>query len=73
MDGNANSNNLGVFEVPGMAYGLFVKECFSIQDSVICIYHGKQISRNKAYAKMQQSNYIVEVTDHYRLPLSIDG
>ena len=68
-----NSNKLGVFEVPGMGFGLFAKESFSIKDSVICVYQGKTITRNKAYAKTQQSNYIVEVTDHYKLPLCIDG
>ena len=54
MDENTNISNLGVFEVPGMGYGLFAKESFSIKDRVICVYHGKKISRKKAYAKTQQ-------------------
>ena len=56
-----------------MGYGLFAKEAFSIKDRVICVYHGKRISPKKAYAKTQQSNSIVELTDHYKLPLCIDG
>ena len=59
--------------MPGMGHGLFVKEAFSIKDRVICVYHGKRISRKYAYAKTQLSQYIVEVTDHYKLPLCIDG
>ena len=56
-----------------MGYGLFAKQSFSIKDRVICVYHGKKISQKKAYAKTQQSNYIVEVANHYKLPLCIDG
>ena len=37
------------------------------------MYHGKKISRKTAYAKTQQSNYIVEVDNHNKLPLCIDG
>ena len=70
---NTNSNKLGVFEVPGRGYGLFSKESFSIKDRVICVYHRNKITRKKAYVKTQQSNYIVEITDHYKLPLCIDG
>ena len=37
------------------------------------MYHGKKISRKKAYAKQNKSNYIVEVMNHYKLPLCIVG
>ena len=39
----------------------------------MCVYHGKRISRKKSYAKSQKSNYIVEVANHYKLPLCTDG
>ena len=55
MDENTISNKLGVFEVPGMWYGLFAKESFSIRDIVICVYHGKKILRKKVYAKSHLS------------------
>ena len=73
MDENINNNKLGVFQVPGMGYGLFEKEPFSIKTRDICVYNGKKISRKYAYAKTQRSQYIVEVTDYYKLPLCIDG
>ena len=72
MDKNTNSNRLGAFEVSGMGNGLFAKEAFSIKDIVICVYHGMKITRQYAYAKMQLSQYIVEITDHFKLPLCID-
>ena len=56
-----------------MGHWLFAKLIFSIKNRVICVYHGKKISRKKAYAKKQKSNYIVEVANHYDLPLCIDG
>ena len=51
----------------------FFKQNLSIKDRVICVYQGEIISRKTAYAKTQKSNYIVEVADHYDLPLCIDG
>ena len=72
-DEHTNNEKLGVYAVEGMGYGLFAKQEFSIKDRIICVYHGKKISRKKAYAKQNKSNYIVEVMNHYRLPLCIDG
>ena len=37
------------------------------------MYQGKKISRKNAYATQNKSNYIVEVMNHYKLPLCIDG
>ena len=68
-----NNDKLGVYAVKGMGYGLFAKQEFSIKDRIMCVYHGKKISRKKAYAKQNKSNYIVEVMNHYKLPLCIDG
>ena len=59
--------------MPEIGHGIFAKKPFSIKDIIICEYHVKMISRKKAYAKTQQSNYIVKVTDLCILPLYIDG
>ena len=72
-DKNTNNSKLGVYEVPGIGHGFFAIEAFSIKDRVIWVDHGKRISKKYAYAKTQLSHYIVEVTDHYKLPLCIDG
>ena len=49
------------------------KKAFSIKDRVICVYHSKRKSKKYEYPKTQLSQYIIEITDHYKLPLWIDG
>ena len=48
-----------------MGYGLFANKDFGFKDRLICAYHGKHISRRKAYFKKNESNYIVELINHY--------
>ena len=55
-----------------MENGLLAKQEFSKRDRLICVYHGRKSSREKAYAKHNQSNYIVDMLDHYDLPICID-
>ena len=50
-DENTKSDELGVYAVEETGYVLFAKQNFSIKDRLICVYHGRQISRKKAYAK----------------------
>ena len=50
----------------------FAKEALSLNERVICVYHGKIIPKKYAYVKTQLFQYIVEVTNHYKLPLCID-
>ena len=42
---DSNNDKLGVYEVPGMGYGLFATQSFSIKDRVICVYNEKNISQ----------------------------
>ena len=72
-DAHTSTDKLGVYPVEGIGNGLFAKQEVSIRDRLICVYNGRKISRKKAYAKHNTWNYIIEVLDHYDLPLSIDG